>query len=235
MKTMRISFLLVGALAALGALALAAQDTFSLKRTPKEGEVNKYKFQAALSFNGVAVEISADSTEKVLKVDEQGIYTLEQTQGAVHAKFGDQEQDIAEVGSPVQSKHKPNGEVIEMTGTDVDGNAMRLANLSLFVAPEAPAKVGDKWTHEVAANPKNDNIGGKAEYEIASVEKIGDEDAVVVKFSYKEGSGSNPASSDGKVWLSAKTGVLLKLEAEYKQAPAPQVGQIDMKIVVTKA
>ena len=222
---------------AAAVMAMSGQDAFKLLRVAKEGDTTKYKISASMQIQGSDVQYSASVAEKVTKVDEKGNYTVESTVSDGKIKFGDQEMPTGDAGSTTVSKTTPTGELIEVTGEGVDDPALRRSQLTQVVVPADEVKPGFKWSHESKAEKMNGNTAGKANYEIIGTEKVGSEDAIAIKFDFTETSGADPASSEGKVWISPKDGSMIKLEAQLKKAPIPEVpgGQVDMKITVEKA
>ena len=57
--TSKTRIISLGVLAALCAVAFAAQDALTLKYTPKVGDTFKYKLSATMDFMGTAVDIEA--------------------------------------------------------------------------------------------------------------------------------------------------------------------------------
>ncbi len=233
MKQSRLYAATLLAAAAIAALAVAAQDAVKLVRSAKVGDTRTYKIDAEMQVMGTAAKFSAKSIEKVEKVDQDGSITIEESTTEAKVMFGDQQMEVP--SSAARIKSKPNGELIELSGAEVDETAYRRAALTLVVFPSDAIKPGHKWSVESKASPVNGNTAGKGDYEFVAVEKVGEEDAAVINFSYVETSGPTPASASGKLWVSVKDGSLVKLDAEYKQAPLPQIGPTDMKVSVKRA
>ena len=77
---MKLKNLAVVAVLGLAALSLAASDTtYSFKRTPKVGDVHKYKQAGKFDVAGMPIDYEANSTWKIIKVDDMGGYTQEST------------------------------------------------------------------------------------------------------------------------------------------------------------
>lgn len=221
------------ALVALAAVALA-QDSFKLRRTPTVGETVTMRLTADVEVMGMNAVFTAKVTEKVTKVDENGNYTVESTQGEGKVKFGDQEMD-APAGTPTTTLYSAGGEVLEMTGDQVNADAFRIANLSAINVPDKAFAKGDKHDYEIKASEKNGNTAGKGSLEVLGTEKVGDWDTIKIKYTYKETSGAEPAEGSGTIWLSAKDKSMVKYEGEYKNAPFPGTpGPINAKIKIER-
>lgn len=227
-----IGFVLLG----VAAVAMAAQDGFKLSRAPKVGDSSKFELKASLAVQGMDVLFSATVSDKVVKVEEDGGYTIESSRSNVKIVLGGQEMPGGDQAAGTgTTKFSASGELLDLTGEGAGADGMRMAMMSNFIAPKGPVKAGDKWSHEYKATEKNGNVAGLAEFEVVGAEKIGEFDTVLVKWSYKETTGSAPATSAGKVWLSAKDADVVRLEAELKGAPLEAAGgPVDMKVTMNR-
>jgi len=221
MKT-KITKLSVLALAALSAAAFAA-DAITLTRKPKEGETTKYRMKAELELGGMPITFNGLLSEKVLKVEPNGAYSLETAQIEGKVSINGQEQDVPGTGSSTIN-YKGNGDVVEIKGDQVTPEAYRMANLGVVADPGKPINVGDTWSHEIKADKKTGALGVKADYKFLGEEKVGDVDTLKIKVNVKETEGSDPASADGTVWLNKADGMLIKMNSKWVNAPYPGAG-----------
>lgn len=180
---------------------------------------------------GMAASFSAKVHEKVVKVEDNGNFVVESTQTEGKVKFGDQEMDAPSSGAST-SKFTPNGELVELTGEDTSEDSYRLAALSGIITANGKSyKVGDKISWEIKPEKRNGNTKGAGTATVKAVESVSGTECVVLEVSYKETTGSEPAESNGTVWLSTKDNAPMKFEGTYKNAPFPGApGPITAKI-----
>ena len=217
-KTTRLIGL--GLLVATCAVALAAFDPITLKYTPKAGDTIKYHLKADMTTQMGAASVTADITDKVTKVDGDS-YTTESTQTNGQLSFNGNSQPIPDGTDTTVTKG--NGEITDLH-SDQEANGQsdsqwRIAELDNFIYPDKPVNVGDEWTYNVTADDKKGIVAATANYKVDSLEKIGSHDCVKIKLTYKETSGSQPASSDGFVWVDTKDGSLVKKTATWTDVP----------------
>ena len=222
----------LGLLVATCAVAIAAVDAITLKYAPKVGDDLKYKMTGQVQIMGTQADISADFEYKVTKVDTDGSYTIESSQKNMQVSA------MGQTMNPPDSKDttvsKANGEIIDYQTENQDPSAWRMAELNSFVYPDKPVNVGDSWQSKVVADPKKGTVAATCDYKVDSLEKVGNHDTAKIKVSYKETEGSDPASSDGFVWLDTKDGAVVKSEANWANVPSQQ-GPISAKITVSRA
>lgn len=206
-------------LAVAASLALAAApQKMQLARPAKVGDVSKLRLTAEIDLAGTPVVITALVVETVSKVEPNGDYTIESKQTEGRAKYG--LNDGAMPDSPARSaSYRASGELIDIPSADAQGIDVRVARMNSFVAPADEVKNGQTWTHSYPPSPRSNNVAGIAEYTFTGTEKEGVRTLAVVKFSYRETSGEKPAKSSGKMWIDTSTGALVKLEAEWIDAP----------------
>lgn len=219
----------IAAVAIVAAVAIA-QDGFKLRRTPKVGEEITMRLVAEVEVMGMNATFSAKVKDKVVKVDENGDYTVESSQSEGKIKLGDQEMDAPNDGATT-TKYSASGAVLEVKGDEIGEDALRLANMSAWAFEDKLFKQGDVIEYETKASPKNGNVSSKTRITVGGPEKVGSWDAVKLTYIYKETSGETPAESTGAAWVSTKDGSLIKAEGEYKNAPFPGApGPINAKI-----
>lgn len=233
MKTSTRIFGLAAIVASIAVAAYAA-DSFSLKRTAKVGDTLKYKYSADVDFGGQAATISFTTVDKVTKVEDNGNISTESKQENMKISFGGQEMTPEDrPGSTTTTK--ASGEIVEIKGDGVDGNAYRFGNMSGIRAPEKPVAVGDKWSYEIKADAKTGAAAGKGEGEVLAQEKVGDYDCLKVKWNYKETEGADAASSEGTAWINTKDGSVVKAVGKFVKAPIPGApGPVDMNFTMER-
>ncbi len=217
--------------AAVGAGAWVAD--YSFVYTPKVGAVTKYKMQGVFDFEGVEVTFSATGVNKVVKVLDNGNFTVEETQSDAKVVYGGTESEIPSGGTT--TTYTADGRVIEIQGDSVDGSAYRTAAMSSFFKPGKPIKMGDSWTVEIKGDDKLGSVDAKATYTVEAEETVGAWKCVRVKYDVKETKGQTPAGSTGKVWVSLDDGEMVKVEGVWKDVPVPNApAPISGKMTVTR-
>jgi hypothetical protein len=226
-------FRFVGALAAAAlmlSMAAAVQDGISLKRSPKVGDVAKYKLKVELNVQGQPFNLEGLVTEKVVKVEE-GKYSIESSQGEMKLNGQD-----APMESPAStSTYSATGRLLELKGEEESEEALRMSSLQAFEVPDKPVKVGDTWTISLKAKEGKNPVGIKGDFKVEAQEKVGEYDVLKVTYEVKETEGSAPASSKGTVWFNVKDATMVKYEGTWTGAPFPMVGPTDAKVTLERA
>lgn len=207
------------ALAVVAAFAIA-QDSFKLRRTPKVGHEVVMKLSAEVDVMGMSASFSAKIKEKVIRVDENGDYTIESSQSEGKVKLADQEMDAPD-GGATTTKYSAAGQILEMKGEDVTDDAYRLANMNSWVFEDRTYKTGDVIKVNNKPSKLNGNVSSEATLTVGAVETVGKFTTVKLTFSYKETSGDAPAEASGTAWVDTSDGSLVKMVGEYKNAPFP--------------
>lgn len=216
------------------AFATPLLQEFTLKLTPKEGDVAKYMLKADIDIQGTQASFNGKVTEKTIKVEADGTYQIESTNSDGKVVFGGQEMEMP-ASEPTITVYKANGEVKEIKGAGVDANAYRMSGISSFRWPTKAVKVGDEWTSEWAKDDKTGAVAGKATFKVEAEEKVGAWETVKIKMSTKESEGDSPATAEGTIWLAKADGKMVKTEAAWKNAPFPGApGPIDAKVTLTR-
>lgn len=213
---------------ALGALVLALTaaavavrlQSYSLKRTAKEGEVFTYRVTMDVAAGDVEFKMTSTSELKIVRVEPDGAFTSQSVQKGTKIKYKGIADDIIVPDSDITTAtRRANGELVTLNADKVDGSSYRMDALYAFHSPENAVKVGDKWSYESKADPKTGAVAGKADFEFVSVDKVGLWEAAKVNWTYTETEGTDRASSEGSVWIDLKDGNLIKCEGKLKAAP----------------
>lgn len=213
--------------------AMAMGQGYKLARTPKLGQELKYRLFAEFELVSTTATMTALITEKVVALDINGNFTVESRQLEGKQKIGSQEQALRDTAGEM-AVYTARGEVVEIKGKDNAGVKARLSRLNSIVAPDREIKVGDGWSHTYLGSPMSGGIGGKAAYKALALEKVGERNALVVQFDYKETTGAMKAESTGKAWLDVETGELLKLDAQWKNVPYMSGVPVDLKVTLNR-
>jgi len=133
-----------------------------------------------------------------------------------HLEVDDQDgQDVPPWDAVVGSK----GEILKMDGDTEDGYRRMLSPL-IFIYPDKPVGIGDKWTLDV----KPASAGAKVTYayEAKKTELVDGAQTIVLSAKFTE-DGADGATGDGTWWLS-RVGRVLKFEIKLKNWVVPMAG-----------
>ncbi len=211
----------IGGIAILLAAATAyAIDGVVLKYAFKKDSVTKTRIKGSLEIQGMEVTIDMVNQTKVKEVADDGTATLEDGLLEGKASVGGQEIDIPAQGASLVVM-KPNGEVKEIRGDNVNDDSYRLQNLMSFIPPTEAVSVGSKWKREVAANKDTKAPAVKSDYEIVAEEKVNDVDTFKINYKTVETEGSEPASTEGTLWIAKEDCGLIKANSTWTNVPQP--------------
>jgi hypothetical protein len=202
-------------------MAFAVVDGLSIKRTPKEGQTVKYRMEGNLELQGAPITLKGMMQEKVVKVEPNGNFALEQQQLEAKIVLPDGNEMDLPAGTPTITTYKGSGEVVDIKGENQDATAYRMTTLGMLVDPGKQVNIGDKWSHEVKADTKTGTVAAKAEFQAIGEEKVGAFDTIKIKATVKETEGAEPASSESTIWIDKKDGSTVKTESKWTKAPFP--------------
>lgn len=208
----RLSVLLLGA--AVAATAFAMQS-MTLKRVATVGEVNEYKLNVVVDFQGTEVNYTARTIEKIVSVDGGKIVMETETKDA-KIDLGGQEQPMDDVKG--KTTLGPDGEVLLIEGESMDDTAYRFANLMTMRWPGAAVEKGTKWNIDQKADSKRNTPATTFSFEIQDLTSMMGRDVVKVGFNVKETEGDTPGSSEGVMYIDIKTGLMVKAEGKMENA-----------------
>lgn len=195
-------------------------QTYSLKRITKIGDTAKYKVTMDVAFGDLEYKTTSVSDLKVVRVDDDGTFTTQTVQKETKIKIkGVADEMTTPDSDATTASRRANGELVTLNGEKIDATSYRIDALYAFRAPDAAVKVGDKWSYEPKADLKTGSVAGKADFELVSIDKVGMWEAAKIKWTYRETEGTDPASSEGTLWIDTKDGALIKCEGKLKNAP----------------
>ncbi|MEI7986138.1 MAG: hypothetical protein WCI55_10960 [Armatimonadota bacterium] len=210
-----------GGIAILLAAATAyAIDGVVLKYAFKKDQVQKTRFKGTIEMQGMEISLSMVNVSKVREVSEDGTVTLEDSMTDGKVVFGGQEMEIpSQAGTVIVMK--PNGEIKEIKGEEINETTYRVQNLMAFVPPTEAVQVGSKWSKDVAANKDTKAPAYKCNYTILAEEKIDGTDTFKIQYKNVEAEGSEPASMEGTVWIDKANCGLVKAAVKWANVPMP--------------
>lgn len=217
----KLGRLWMAALVATTAVASAGTvQTYSLKRSASIGDSATYRLTMDVTFGDLSYKVTSTSALKVVRVDEDGTITTQTTQSDYKIKIKGVEKEITAPDSDATTAvRKTTGDLVSINADKVDASSYRLENLTAFLSPETPVRIGDRWIRDIKADSKTGAVGCRAEYELLSVDKVGPYEAAKIKWSIKETEGQEPGSGEGTIWIDVKDGSLVRSEGKLKNAP----------------
>lgn len=203
----------------LAAVALAL-DGAPLRIKATGGDVHSYKLTASMSINGMDVKVSGNIKHKILKVEDNGNITTEESQSGLKIDFGGQTIDAPDSPATV-SVLRSDGTLVEIRGAAAGGPEYRLANLDIIKFPDFALEKDKTWEYDVKADEKTGAVKMHADYKVLGDEKVGGVDCWKISLKSKELTGDQPASVDATVWLGKADALLIKYQAKGVNLPIP--------------
>lgn len=211
----RTPILVVAAIAVAAVAAAGFSDAVTLKRVAQKGDTAQYKLNLDIDFGGQTVEVTAEVTEEVIKVEKNGGYVIEET---TENMLMDGSEMPGGGGEVSETTYDASGLITKIDAQDMDDGAYRRASLMNFMWPTKPVDVGSEWTVKTKANSKRGTSDMSHIYKITSREKSHGHDCFKIKFENKETSGDE-AWSKGVIWIDVKTGLTVLVEGEMSGVP----------------
>lgn len=207
-----------------------ADDTFTLRQKYKKDDVQIYVANLNISADDTEVEMEMKTSYKVLGVEEDGAYELEETLLSGKFKFNGMEQPM-DKGEPKASKYDKEGTKIKKEGDDEDeDDPVSKAIDDVFeYEPKEAVKVGDTWKHEGNYGTMNLKLEGKEKVEgvdclkislKGTMDKKDSSGEVTATFLIREDDFS-PVLMDAKIEnpkLDAESPAMKKIEVKMKRA-----------------
>ncbi|MDR3692128.1 MAG: hypothetical protein P4L46_22295 [Fimbriimonas sp.] len=217
-------------LAAAAPLVSAFADGFTVKRVPKEATITKYSMSVDFEVNGGQGHLQATVSERILSVDKDGNFTVEQTQADASGTFNSDKIDTP-ARPAVTLTYKPNGQVTLIKDSNeaaaknsfVEAASYRMENLGDLIDPGKTVEPGDTWAAKIKGDKALGTIDANADYKLLAEEKIGDINTLKIRATIKEADGDRPAQNDFTVWIDKVDGSMVQLEAKWTNAPFPGV------------
>ena len=209
---------------AAGFATIATADGFVIKRNPKLGASAKYSMDVLFDANVGQGTLKATLVEKVVDIDKNGNYSVEQSQIDATGTFDKEKIDISP-RTPITLVYKPNGQVTSIVGDLTDANSYRMENLGSLLDPGHPIKINDTWIAEIKGDKTLGTQNVRIQYKLIAEEKVGDIDTLKIKGLAKEVDANlnavNPPTTDFTIWISKEDGSMVKLESKWTDAPFP--------------
>lgn len=194
-------------------------QSFGLKYQPKEGDTSKFKYDGVMELVGGQAFISGVVTQKVLKVDPDGTYTIQSSPGEGSLKFSGQTLPIPKYTSV--TLYKSDGEIVNVSGEKTDATSIRYANLTMLRRPDKDQKIGDSWTMDLKSDTQNGSVPVHGLFRLESAEKIGKYDTLKISADIRETAGLDAGSSASTFWIDQNNGSIVKYQSKYTNVAFP--------------
>lgn len=226
----------------LPAPAVRAQDTYTIKRTYKAGETDRYRIKLQMEgespMGPLNLEMTMDMVETTKQVNEDGTVVVEMKMDSGTIKFNDQEMSMPGAGETVRMTVDQTGRVLKTEGGAAGrgGNLNGLVNLTRVATwPDRPLRVGETWTFEIPLE-NNSQAKVKGSFTVVGPEKKSDQikvDTLKVKIATEipiPAPQGEPAKikMDTMVYVEPSTGKVMKAEGSGSGQLGP-IGQAKMK------
>lgn len=199
------------------ALVGATYQATPLTRKAAVGDKATYKLTSDFEIQGSKASYRAKIVEKIIDITDGKITTETTTSDQVIILAGT---EIPEDESTVTTTvtHSTGG-ILSIEPTEGDANAYRFASLTVLFWPKGNVEKGSKWQTVVSANPDQMTRITNYSYEIVDTETLVGHKTFKIKYATKEADGERPASANGHMWVDQSTGLLVKIEAKFKNVP----------------
>jgi len=203
------------------AAALAPQDAYALRWTPRRGGLTVYDTLVDGAGGTVRGSIEAAVEHRVVDVRSDGSYSLRsRSLGAVvRVDGGETVDDRPKVRT---AKFDSFGHLTNVVGARQGLETYRQILLTAFVAPPGDVAVGGSWRYEREKDRPKGLAACRIEYKLLSVEA----GSARVSFRFKEMEGASAQTAEGMWWIDLRSGLASKMEAKvsnYLGSPGASV------------
>lgn len=193
----------------------ASDKTYSLAFKPKLNQEMKYLVTAQVDADDLHLKIKVKQTLKVIKIEADGGYQLEDRESDGVAKVGEQEEAVPPDQFHVTvTKYDAKGfQIVEpkKKGDDSDNQFSFLSSL-IMDPPEKPVAIGGTWTQTEPADEKAGEPGSKFTYVLKGFDKIGGVEVLDIHFTMKQLTGTDNVKSEGDYFVATDDFRLVRYE-----------------------
>ncbi len=211
-------------------LAVAQAGDYTIFKKPKAGDSAKFQMKADLRIDSSPVKLAGVVVEKIIKVETDGTYTVEESQLSGKITFKDQEIDAPKT-PPATTRFKPTGEVLDFVN-EQGKHDVRVANLTVFKLPTKAVKTGESWVWEQKGDKTLESVSIRGLYTIGTEEMIGKRKCLKMKQTITETEGIDPASVESTVWYDMEDWSEVKRVSKWTNLPmaggSPVTGTITL-------
>lgn len=171
-KSMRFSRLALLPVVVLSLSGFRPDDSYTLKQKYAKDQVETYQASFTVSAEGAEFEASMKNRYKVLSVESDGAYEIEETTLEGNLKMNGEEQAM-EKSEPKVRKYDKDGKEVKKDGEEEDNDPVSdLVDEVFDFEPDHAVKVGDSWDL--------DTTYGTIHATLESKEKVGEVDCLKV-------------------------------------------------------
>jgi hypothetical protein len=241
--------LAVGVLLAAAVVAASAQDTVTLKRVFKSGDVKHYLVEVTMTPEDGSgdpdLQMAIRSEDKVVKVGSDGSAVVDSKQLSMKMIYNGQElpdmggQELVET-----TTYGPDNSIkkLESDSPGIDFSK-RLALAMTPVFPKNPMKVGDTVEYKLKADEEAGWRGGSATLKLLAIETVGGVKCAKLSHTFTEepfAGDEGKISTSSTMWVALDTGYTIKAEGTGKGLLLPGTGaagalQITYKVQMEQA
>ena len=203
----------------VAAFSQVSAQTYDLSPRFKAGDKNVYDLTFDIEGVGQEMVYKAKIRNEIIVVEKDGEYKVisYQTDHRVIVD-GVQETSGAQELNAVTTYDKY-GTPTAIGGDLATGESFRVANLTPFIAPKQPIKVGEAWNSPIEEDAAKGTRKVVHTYRLLKIVKLKGHEVAEIQLSVKETASDHPASAFGKVWIDVKTGNMIKYQVEVKNMP----------------
>ncbi len=228
---MKLVHSVVLAIAITSLSGFKSEDTFTLRQKYKKDDVQVYVANLNLSSDGSEIEMEMKTSYKVLGVEDDGAYELEETLLSGSFKFNGEEQAM-DPGKPKATKYDKDGTEIKKEGEVEEEDPVSDAIDDVFeYEPKGAVKIGETWKHEGKFGTMDLTLEGK--------EKVEDVDCLKItlkgKMDKKDTSGDVTATFLVREDDFSPVAMEAKIDNPRLDSEAPAMKKIEVKMKRAKA
>lgn len=217
--------LLLSGLSALAAVTFASAayaQAVKLTRTPRKGELVKYRFEVAGDVANVPFTVTSRIKQEVTEVKDAGEFvTSEIAEESKVLVMGAEQASPPSMPTLVTRTQGNRLTDFKHEGDSIFSNEVQrlLASLSEVLLPEKTLANGESWETEIP-NPVVAGRNFKVKATFAGTEKIGDLETWKVTQTATADLADGKLEREATYWLDPANGQLVKQEASIKNAPS---------------
>jgi hypothetical protein len=164
--------------------------------------------------------VTGGVNEKVVRVDEAGLITIQVTAINTTGRAGAQDIPVKE-SPPLTEIYKPDGTLAELRGENASQTSYRMETLTSVKLPTFALAKDKTWTWDIFPNLKVGIQKSTIAYKVLGEETVSGVATWKVSRAIKELEGDTPATGDGTVWINKLDGTLVKEVDLWENAPVP--------------
>lgn len=190
---------------------------YLLRFQPKVGDTMRYFLEMNMSVQGQSMQMSLFMTQKVLKVQKNGLLTIE-----TRLDSGTLKANGASMAMPATppdiSTYRPNGQRVQKGRV-----ASPIGQFTEVGYPDKPIKIGASWSDRQTAR---DGSAIEANFKLVGKERVRNRETLKIAITIRDVSNpNNPfVIMSGYQWVDLRNGIPVKLDAQFHQARLPMVG-----------